>query len=86
MSVYVDDMYKHEIGEFRNMKMSHMVADSTEELLAMADKIGVARRWIQYPGTNREHFDICVSKRAKAVAAGAVEVTMRELAMRRTKR
>lgn len=86
MAVYVDDMYKHEIGEFRKMKMSHMVADSTEDLLAMADTIGVARRWIQYPGTDREHFDICMSKRAKAVAAGAIEVTMRDLATRRASR
>jgi hypothetical protein len=85
VSVYVDDMYKHEIGEFSRMKMSHMVADSHAELLAMADTIGVARRWIQYPGTDREHFDICMSKRAKAVAAGAVEITMRELALRRVK-
>lgn len=78
MSVYVDDM----AAKFRRMKMCHMVADTTDELLAMADKIGVRRKWLQATGTHREHFDICMSKRAKAVAAGAIEVTQRELALK----
>jgi len=56
------------------MMMCHMYADSTEELLAMADRIGVARKWIQYPGTYKEHFDVCKSKRALAVQDGAIEV------------
>ncbi|QDP53926.1 MAG: hypothetical protein GOVbin2937_3 [Prokaryotic dsDNA virus sp.] len=76
MAVYVDNMQ----AQFGRMKMCHMIADSTEELLAMADRIGVARKWIQSAGTAREHFDIAMSKRALAVEAGAVEVTMKELA------
>lgn len=79
MTVYVDDMWKTGLGKFRHMKMSHMMADSTEELLAMADRIGLNRRWIQKPGTPDEHFDVGMGLRAKAVAAGAVEVTMRDL-------
>lgn len=75
MAVYVDDMR----APFGRMKMCHMIADSTDELLAMADRIGVARKWIQNPGTPREHFDIAMSKRALAVQAGAVEVDRREL-------
>lgn len=86
MSVYVDDMYKYPIGQFGRMKMSHLVADTTEELLAMADRIGVARRWIQHAGTDREHFDIALSKRTLAVAAGAIEVGMRELCTRKWSR
>lgn len=87
MPVYVDDMYKSPMGQFGRMKMSHMVADTHEELVEMADKIGVARKWIQKAGTPDEHFDIAMSARAKAVAAGAVEVTMMELGrMRREKR
>lgn len=78
MTVYVDDM---EAG-FRRMKMCHMIADTTDELLAMADRIGVRRKWIQYPGHPREHFDICKSKRALAVKAGAQQITLRELAMK----
>lgn len=80
MTVYVDDMYQTPLGKFGRMRMSHMMADTTEELLAMADTIGVDRRWIQYPGTEEEHFDIAMSKRKRAVEAGAVEVTMREMA------
>lgn len=83
MTVFVDDMWRYPLGRFGRMRMSHMVADTTEELLAMADKIGVARKWLQYPGTDREHFDIALSKRTLAVKHGAIEITMRELAIRR---
>ena len=59
--------------------MCHMIADSTEELLAMAEEIGVQRKWLQKPGRHDEHFDIALSKRKLAVEAGAVEVSMMEL-------
>ena len=75
MSVYVDNMQ----AGFRRMVMCHMVADTKEELREMADKIGVARKWIQDENTPREHFDICKSKRAKAVKLGAIEIGWREL-------
>lgn len=74
MAVYVDDMY----APFGRMLMCHMVADTHRELVEMADKIGVARKWIQKPGSYGEHFDVCKSARAKAVAAGAREITWRE--------
>ena len=73
--VYIDNM---EAG-FGRMKMCHMIADTPQELLEMVDKIGVARKWIQYPGTPREHFDICLSKKKIAVEMGAKAITMREL-------
>ena len=78
MAVYVDDMR----APYGRMLMCHMGADTTEELLAMADKIGVARKWLQCPGTVREHFDIALSKRLLAVINGAREVTQREFVMR----
>ncbi len=81
MAVYVDDMHLTKLGQYRRMKMCHMVADSPQELLAMADMIGVQRKWIQHAGTVKEHFDICMSKRAKAIEAGAVEVTMEQVAL-----
>lgn len=81
MTVYVDDMYKYPMGQFGRMKMSHMVADTTEELLAMADLIGVQRKWIQSEGTNQEHFDIAMVKRELALAHGAQEMTLRECAL-----
>lgn len=76
MAVYVDDMR----APYGRMIMCHMIADTRAELDAMADKIGVARKWIQKPGTSQEHYDICLSARAKAVEHGAVEITLRELA------
>ena len=79
MVVYVDDMFRYPAGRFGRMKMSHMIADSTDELLAMADEIGLDSRWLQYGGTRLEHFDVSLSKRRLAVEAGAVEITWREL-------
>lgn len=70
MAVYVDDME----ASYGRMVMCHMLADTTAELLAMADKIGVARRWIQKAGTHHEHFDIAKTKRALAVQNGAIEI------------
>jgi hypothetical protein len=78
MTVYVDN------GRYRfgRMYMSHLVADTPLELLQMADTIGVARKWLQHGGTEREHYDICQSKRALAIKAGAVPITQRELGLR----
>lgn len=74
MSTYVDDMR----APYGRMVMCHMLADSTEELLAMADRIGIARRWIQKEGTPLEHFDISLGKRALAVTHGAISISRRE--------
>ena len=72
MTVYVDDM----AAPYGRMKMCHMIADTEAEIHAMADKIGLARRWYQ-----GDHYDIALSKRHLAVAAGAVEITYRECGM-----
>lgn len=74
MAVYVDDM-RASVGR---LIMCHMIADTDEELHAMADRIGVARRWHQKPDTPRSHYDIALSKRALAVTAGAIEITWRQ--------
>ncbi|MEX5515682.1 DUF4031 domain-containing protein [Pseudophaeobacter sp. 1A09344] len=73
MAVYVDAP-RHRVGR---MIMCHMLADNMDELLAMADRIGVARKWFQ--PKSHPHFDICKAMRVKAVAAGAVEVDRRQL-------
>lgn len=80
MTVYVDNMHETKMGQFRRMRMSHMIADSTEELVEMARKIGLQPKWIQKAGTAYEHFDVSLGARRKAVAYGAKEITMRELA------
>ena len=75
MTVYVDTMR----ASFGRMKMCHMIADTSAELLAMADILAVDRKWLQDAGTYREHFDIALSKRAIAIAQGAQEVSMIDL-------
>lgn len=80
--VYVDDMR----APYGRMIMCHMGADTTEELIAMADKIGVARKWLQKAGTKYEHFDISLGKRALAVKYGAQEVTRKQLVQMMMKR
>jgi len=76
MAVYVDTMR----AVYGRMVMCHMLADSELELHSMAARIGVARRWHQKAGTPHSHYDICLSKRALAVKAGAMEVDRAELA------
>lgn len=78
MTVYVDDMYRHTIGRLGRMRMSHLIADTREELFACVDAIGVKRRWIQKLDTWGEHFDIAMGKRLAAVQAGAVPITYRQ--------
>lgn len=56
-----------------------MLADTPAELHAMADKIGVARKWFQYRASV-PHYDIAKVKRGLAVAAGAIEVDRKGLA------
>lgn len=77
MTVFVDDMYKSPMGRFSRMKMSHMVADTEEELHAMAKAIGIDQKWYQ-----KDHYDICLSKRNLAIQLGAKAITMRELAVK----
>ncbi len=76
MTVYVDNMR----AKFGRLVICHMVADTSEELHDMARAIGMDLRWVQYPGTPKEHFDVALSKRALAVAAGAVEIDVRDTA------
>lgn len=73
MAVYVDKTRHH----YGRMVMCHMCADTIDELYAMVDKIGVARRWIQnygIPHSGISHYDICLSKRKLALRYGAIEV------------
>jgi hypothetical protein len=76
MTVYVDDVRL----PFGNMIMCHCWADSLDELLAMMDRIGVQRKWIQgHPKLSQPrfrkaswvHFDIAASKKALALQHGA---------------
>jgi hypothetical protein len=74
--VYVDNME----APYKGMIMCHMIADTTEELIEMVRKIGVKEKWIQYPGTHKEHFDICLAKKKLAIKHGAKEISAYDLA------
>lgn len=73
MTVYVDDAYI----PFRNMLMCHMIADTPDELHAMAQRVGLRRSWFQDHSV--PHYDVSKSRRALAVDLGAKEITSREL-------
>ena len=70
MSVYIDRVSI----AFRGMSMCHMIADTLDELHAMADRIGLQRRWFQQPPkASFPHYDIAQGKRALAVQNGATD-------------
>lgn len=70
MSVYVDRCAL----SYGRMLMCHMLADTPDELHAMADRIGVARRWFQEPPkASFWHYDIAQTKRVLVIAAGALD-------------
>jgi hypothetical protein len=90
MAVYVDALFAFEaneaqarrVGARNGHRWSHMMADTVEELHAMATRIGLRRAWFQ-----GDHYDLTPSRRALAVKYGAKEVTSRDLvALRRAQR
>jgi len=76
MAVYVDPIREH--PPFHGQTLwCHMIADTEEELHAMAERIGMRREWYQ-----GDHYDLRPETRARAVAEGAQEMSMREIARR----
>ena len=73
--LYVD----HARIPYGRMLMSHLMADTPEELREIAEKLKM-ERWIQHPGTPKEHLDLSESKRQEAIRMGAASVTGRQLA------
>ena len=58
----------------------HMVSDlNIDELHQFAEQIGLRRSWFQHKVPRHPHYDLRPPLRAKAVAAGAREVTSDEM-------
>ena len=72
--VYVDNMRI----PFGRMRMSHLMANTPEELREMAEKLGLTR-YIQHPGAPKEHLDVSDSKRKEALGMGAVPTDGRKM-------
>ena len=82
MSVYIDNARL----PYGRMLMSHMIADTIEELDSMANRIGISHKWRQkghydicQSKRKLAHYDICQSKRKLAIAYGAISVSQREI-------
>lgn len=95
MTVYVDTMFMPANvpngGRQVRGVWCHLFSDSLDpaELHEMAEKIGMRRSWFQHRPQRpwHDHYDVTKSKRALAVAAGAVEVDCDEMvAINRVKR
>lgn len=82
MGVYVDGLVQHAstavapaarfVSQRAGHRWCHMVADTVDELHALAARIGLKRSWFQ-----GDHYDLVPSKRAAALAAGATELPRR---------
>lgn len=96
MTVYVDDMLMEAEGPNGTRTVrgewSHMIADTREELHAFASRLGLKREWFKEPTfrgkpclpTSRAaqnwHYEVTSSVRMRAIAMGAIPVTVRQMA------
>jgi hypothetical protein len=82
VSVYVDDLmvYPNARGIFR-AGSCHLAADTLDELHEFAARLGMRRTWFQGKNPRHPHYDLVKSRRDKAVALGAKQVSGRDLIM-----
>ena len=70
MSVYVDDA----VTLWRGQRWAHLMADTLDELHAMAARLGIPRRAFQNK-TSGAHYDVTAVLREQAIAGGAVAIS-----------
>jgi len=83
MTVFVDDFRVPARVGGTSGRWSHLTADTKEELLAFAERIGLKRAWFQEKCKYGKcdpcphwHFDVTDSKRTEAIATGARQVSL----------
>jgi hypothetical protein len=78
LATYVDTPRSYPDAGLRFTEFCHLLADTRDELHALADQLGVPRRIFQdHPW--RWHYDLPAHLRAEAVRLGAIELTMHEV-------
>lgn len=78
MAILVDELREYPHVRFRVKHWCHMVSDASfDELHAFAAELGIPRERFE-----RDHYDLHPELRALAVALGACEVPISELAHR----
>ena len=70
MSVYVDDP----VILWRNRRWAHLMADTLDELHAMAAQLGLPRRAFQDKPSGA-HYDVTVEMREQALQLGATAIS-----------
>jgi hypothetical protein len=78
VTCYVDAVREYPDAGLRHTRFCHLLADTREELHAMADELGIPRRYFQdHPW--RWHHDLPEPLRPRAVELGAREVSLAEV-------
>jgi Protein of unknown function (DUF4031) len=78
VTCYVDTVRSYPGAGLRYTRFCHLLADTPDELHAMADALGIPRRFYQdHPW--RWHHDLPEHLRERAVELGAQELTLREV-------
>ena len=70
MTVYVDDA----VHAWRGQRWAHLMADTLDELHAMAARLGIPRRAFQNK-TSGAHYDVTAELRELAIDLGAVAIS-----------
>ena len=78
MPCYVDTVRDYPNAGLRHRRFCHLLADTRDELHAMAEALGIPHAYFQdHPW--RWHHDLPEVLRVRAIELGAVEVTMHEV-------
>ena len=82
MAVYVDPLCNHGwVLRGRAVKSCHLFTDGDiDELHAMAERIGLKRRWFQCGNKRLPHYDLTESRRNAAISLGVIALSRAEAA------